>query len=153
MKNILFLFLYLGGGVLLYRWIELLRPAGEGLYLFYSWFSLGSNYEIAIRQCLSFIYAGLFHLGWAVLFSESAETWAHTITKANVVYLFFRSVAFFVSCLLILGLVGVGLAKRPYSPFHQYFSLLVTCMLLGGWAWSLKDFFAAIIRYGRRDFA
>ncbi|QEO78809.1 hypothetical protein [Pseudomonas brassicacearum] len=152
MKNLLFLFLYLGGGVLLYRWIELLRPAGEGLDFFYSWVLLDTNHEVAIRQCLSFIYASFFHLGWAALFSEPAKTWVHTVTKGNVVYLFFRSAAFLISCLLILGLVGVGLAKRPYSPFHQYFSLLVTCMLLGGWAWSLKDFILAVLNVmGRKS--
>nr|WP_301300932.1 hypothetical protein [Pseudomonas kilonensis] len=136
----------------MYRWIELLNPAGEGLNLFYSWVLLGTNHEVAIRQCLAFIYASFFHLGWATLFSESAKTWVHTVTKGNVFYLFFRSAAFFVSCLLILGLVGVGLAKRPYSPFHQYFSLLVTCVLLGGWAWSLKDFILAVLNImGRKS--
>ncbi|WP_417697872.1 hypothetical protein [Pseudomonas sp.] len=144
MKNILFLPLYFGGGVLLYQWIEFLRPAGEGLNTFYSWVLLDTNPELAIRQGLSFIYASFFHLGWAALFSESAKNWVHTVNKGNVVYLFFRSAAFLVACLVILGMVGVGLARRPYSPFHQYFSLLVTCVLLGGWTWSLKDFVLAV---------
>ncbi|QKS80568.1 hypothetical protein [Pseudomonas bijieensis] len=152
MKNILFLILYLGGGVGLYRWVDFLRPVGEGLNGFYSWVWLDSGSELAIRQFLSFSYASFFYLVWMAIFPEPAKSYVYTVVGSKVVSSFLRSMALFVSCLLILGLVGVGLVKRPYSAFHQYFSLLVTCVLLGGWTIYLKDFFLTAANYMGRKY-
>ncbi|MCD9118468.1 hypothetical protein [Pseudomonas bijieensis] len=75
MKNILFLILYLGGGVGLYRWVDFLRPVGEGLNGFYSWVWLDSGSEFAIRQFLSFSYASFFiWCGWRYFLSLQKAT-------------------------------------------------------------------------------
>lgn len=107
MKYLLFLPLCLGCGVLLCRWIELLRPAGVELNVYYLWLLLGTDFEVAARQCLSFIYLGFFYLGCAALLFESAKSWVRILSKSSVVY-FFRSAAFFVACVLILEMVGLG---------------------------------------------
>lgn len=151
MKVIAFLAIYLAGGVALFPFLDLMRPVGVFLDHFYSQIFLGSTADVAERLSLSFIYASLFHLMWSALFSESAKNWVYTINFRDLCYLALRCLSFFGVSLISLGLVGITSQKVPRTDFHQYFTFLVICMLLGLWAWSLKDFLVAAIHYtGRR---
>lgn len=150
MKIIAFLILYLGGGVALYPYLDTVHSVGVLLDKIYSHASVELGADLWGRLGLSFIYASLFHLIWASFFSESATVWVSTINIKDMCYLFLRAVGFFATGLVALGLVGLSTKKVPYADFHQYFTFLVICMLLGVWAWSVKDFFVAVVNYTGR---
>ncbi|VVQ37029.1 hypothetical protein [Pseudomonas fluorescens] len=151
MKIIAFLAIYLAGGVALFPFLDLMRPVGVFIDHFYSQIFLGSGADVAERLSQSFIYASLFHLVWSALFSESAKSWVPTINFRDLCYLALRCLSFFGVSLISLGLVGITSQKVPRTDFHQYFTFLVICMLLGLWAWSLKDFLVAAFHCtGRR---
>lgn len=150
MKIIAFLAIYLAGGVALFPLLDLFRPVGISLDQFYSEFYLSSGADVAQRLSLSFIYASVFHLGWAALFSESAKSWVYTTSIKDLCYLALRCLSFFCISLMTLGLVGKSIQKVPSTEFHQYFHFLVICMLVGAWAWELKNFLIAVINYAAR---
>ncbi|OFJ44894.1 hypothetical protein BJN42_16985 [Pseudomonas koreensis] len=151
MKVIAFLAIYFAGGVALFPFLDLMRPVGVLLDHFYSQIFLGSDADVAQRLSLSFIYASLFHLVWSALFSEAAKRWASSVSVRDVCYLAFQCLSLFFISLISLGLVGVTSQHVPRTDFHQYFTFLVICMLLGLWAWSLKDFLVAAFHCtGRR---
>lgn len=150
MKIIAFLIVYLGGGLALYPYLDVLYPVGVSFDNFYNLFSLELGADLWVRLGLSFIYASLFHLVCASFYSESAKGWVSTINIRDICYLFLRSVGFFVAGVLVLGLVGMTAKQVPHTDFHQYFGFLVICMLVGVWVWSVKDFFVAIINYAGR---
>ncbi|MBV4476851.1 hypothetical protein [Pseudomonas botevensis] len=150
MKTIAFFAIYLAGGVALFPFLDLLRPVGVSLDHFYSEFFLSSGIDVAQRLSLSFIYASLFHLVWSALFSESAKSWVYTTDIKDLCYLALRCMSAFCISLMSLGLVGKSTQKVPHTDFHQYFTFLVICMLLGAWAWELKNFLIAAIYYAAR---
>lgn len=95
MKIIAFLAIYLAGGVALFPLLDLFRPVGISLDQFYSEFYLSSGADVAQRLSLSFIYASVFHLGWAALFSESSKSWVYTTSIKDLCYLAIRCLSFF----------------------------------------------------------
>ena len=150
MKIIAFFAIYLAGGVALFPLIDLFRPVGISLDRFYSEFYLSPGADVAQRLSLSFIYASVFHLGWAALFSESAKSWVYTTNIKDLCYLALRSLSTFCISLMTLGLVGKSAQIVPSTEFHQYFHFLVIGMLAGVWAWELKNFLIAVIHYTAR---
>nr|WP_200979975.1 hypothetical protein [Pseudomonas cichorii] len=112
-----------------------------------SWFFLDAGIRISTYQFIGFVWATLCHALWAVFLSEKTESWVGSLRFSNVIYLFLRVMVFLFFSVLVLGLVGVGVSKKPFSDFHQYCSVLVPCLLLGGWVWSLRDFLIAAFNY------
>jgi hypothetical protein len=150
MKMIAVVAIYLAGGVALFPFLELLRPVGMALDSFYSWLSIGSGVETAQRLSLSFIYASLFHLVCAACSSTSARSWVSAIRIKDLCARALWCLGSFSISLVTLGLVGLTTYKVPKTDFHQYFTYLVICMLLGAWAWSLTSFLLSAIRYTAR---
>ncbi|WP_406226709.1 hypothetical protein ACI7YU_14015 [Pseudomonas siliginis] len=150
MKVIAFLAIYFAGGIALFPFLDLMRPVGVLLDHFYSLIFLDSGADVARRLSLSFIYASLFHLTWSALFSESAKRRASTVNVRDLCYLAFQCLGLFCISLISLGLVGITGQHVPRTEFHQYFTFLVICMLLGLWAWSLKDLLVAATHCAER---
>ncbi|WP_460124554.1 hypothetical protein [Pseudomonas sp. S2_C03] len=140
MFRIVLLVIYLAGGWAIYPLAEHLRGLGADLNAIYALVGLDSGPELAARQLLSFAYASIFHFLLAIFISEPAKIWAQGVNNRDVVYLFVRPFGYFLFCFLILGLVGHNIEHRPYSGFQMYFSLLIACVVLGCWSWSVKDF-------------
>lgn len=118
---------------------------------FYCCGAVGLTWKIVSYAFICFFWSSIFHTLWIVFFSARTEDWVSTLRFSNLIYLFMRALTFFCFSILILGLVVAGVAKKPFSDFHQYFSILIPCLLLGGWVWSVRDFFIAIFNYARRD--
>jgi len=139
MLRILLLAIYLLGGWAIYPLVKHLSGLGEELNAIYAWVGLDSGSELAVYQLLSFAYASVFHFVLAVFLSEPAKVWTDNIYFKEMAYLFVRLLAYFIFCFLTLGVVGLNIKWRPYSSFNMYFSILVPCVLLGSWSWSLRD--------------
>lgn len=148
---ILGLAVYALGGVGLYYLAGQLIAAGEAMDAMYAWVFLDAGVQISVYQFTCFVWSTVCHACWMALFSRRGVVWVERIKFSNVIYLFFRMLGYLFFCLFILGIVGVGVAKRPFSDFHQFFSILVPCLLLGGWVWSARDLLIAVSGGKKRD--
>ncbi|WP_024681714.1 hypothetical protein [Pseudomonas syringae] len=143
--------IYVLGGLALYFLTGNLTGLGLVVDSIYTWFFLDSGLKVAVYKVTCLMWSTICHVCWMALFSERSESWVDSLRFQNVLYLFFRMLIFLFLSLLILGVVGVEVAKKPFSDFHQFFSILVPCLLLGGWVWSARDFFIAVSNYKKRD--
>nr|WP_080270510.1 hypothetical protein [Pseudomonas syringae] len=135
---------YVLGGIGLYYFTGHLTAAGEVMDAMYAWIYLDAGVRISTYQFTCLCWSTVCHACWMALFSPKGVVWVGSIRFSNVVYLFFRTLGYLFFCFFILAIVGVGVAKRPFSDFHQFFSILVPCLLLGGWVWSARDFLIAV---------
>ncbi|MBX8576965.1 hypothetical protein [Pseudomonas cichorii] len=138
---------YVVVGGSLYSLTSQISEVGSLVSRVFSWFFLDAGIRISTYQFVGFAWSTLCHALWAVFFSERTEGWVGSLRFSNVIYLFFRMIVFLFFSVLILGFVGMGVSKKPFSEFHQYCSVLVPCLLLGGWVWSVRDFLIAAFNY------
>lgn len=151
MKIVVFVIIYFAGGLALFPFTDYLRPVAvffEGLY---SAFSVSFSLELGQRLGLSYLYSSLFHLVWCAVFSESSKSWMSSIRLKHVAYLALRCLGNLLASLVGLGLVGMSQQAVSSGDFHQYFTLLVICLLLGSWTWAFKDFLLGVVGYVRRE--
>ncbi|KAA8691275.1 MULTISPECIES: hypothetical protein [Pseudomonas syringae group] len=141
---ILGLVVYVLGGIGLYYVTGYLRATGEIMDAMYAWIFLDAGVQISVYQFTCFGWSTVCHACWSTFFSRRGVVWVESISFSNVICLFFRVLGYLFFCLFILGIVGVGVAKRPFSDFHQFFSILIPCLLLGGWVWSARDILIAV---------
>ncbi|NAS97317.1 hypothetical protein CU664_11095 [Pseudomonas syringae pv. actinidifoliorum] len=139
--------IYVVGGASLYFFVDDLAGLGCGVSHIYSYFFLVLDARISTYSVMGFFWSTFCHTVWIILFSEKTESWVSEVGLSNVMYLFVRVFVFLFFSFVILGVVGIGVAKKPFSDFHQFFSILVPCLLLGGWVWSVRDFLIAAFNY------
>jgi hypothetical protein len=152
LSTVIFILVYVLGGIVAYQGADLFQPDGERVRVLFSWISLNASGRVPVYQLITFGYATLFHGVWSVFFSENDNRWRETLRAKDIWHLFFRFAWVLMLSILMLGVIGVQISKRPDSEFSKYLSVLVPNFLFGAWVWSAKYLFIAIFKTKKRSF-
>ncbi|WP_447801165.1 hypothetical protein [Pseudomonas kilonensis] len=140
MKTVLLIGLYMLLGLGLYALGAGNLSYGQVLKPFppFSWFAISDRVARYLLVC--FAYASLFHLIWAALDRDNLDQWITRYTLRDVLYLLGTTVIYFLVAVFILALSCLEISKRPFSDSAIFNSVLITCFVVGGWAWNAAYF-------------